>query len=70
MGGECFYWDFARNEGNEIGNRVRLQEAVDGKRELVEAVLLTPRGVVDRLNFWEGGGNVGFTKVNCLGDHA
>ena len=58
------------DEGNEIGNRVRLQEAVDGKRELVEAVLLTPRGVVDRLNFWEGGGNVGFTKVNCLGDHA
>ena len=70
LGGECFDGEFASNEGNEIGDRVRLQEAVDGRRELVEAVLLPPRGVGGRLKFWEGGGNVVFPEVNCLGYHA
>ena len=70
LGGECFDGDFARNEGNEIGDRVRLQESVGGRRELVEAGLLLPRGVGDRLKFGGGGGNVVFPKVNCPGGHA
>ena len=45
---------------------MRLQKAVDGQNELVEAGLLPPHGVGDRLKFCEGGGNVVFPKVNCL----
>ena len=48
---------------------MQLQEAVDGQRELVEAGLLPPHSVGYRLGFWEGGGNVVFTKVNCPGEH-
>ena len=40
---------FASNEGNEISNIVRLQDAVDGRRELVKSVLLPPHGVRDGL---------------------
>ena len=49
LGSECFNGDFASDEGNEISNIVRLQDAVDGRRELVKAVLIPPHGVVDRL---------------------
>ena len=49
---------------------MRVQEAVDGRCELFEAVLIPPRSVRDRLKFWEGGRNVVFPKVNCQGDHA
>ena len=56
--------------GNDIGDRVRLQEAVDSQRELVEAGLLPPHGVGDRLKFLEGGGKVVFSEVNCPKDHA
>ena len=49
---------------------MRLQEDVDGQRKLVEAGLLLPHGVVDRLNFGEGGGNVILPEVNCTGYHA
>ena len=60
LGGECFDGDFASNKGDEIGYRVQLQEAVDGQHELVEARLLPPSGIRDRLKFWEGGVNVVF----------
>ena len=43
---------FASNEGNEISNIVRLQDAVDGRRELVKAVLLPPHYVGEGLEFW------------------
>ena len=49
LGSEFFNGDFASDEGNEISNRVRLQEAVDGRRELVKSVLLPPHGVRDGL---------------------
>ena len=48
---------------------MRLHKAVYGQRELVEAWLLPPHSVGDRLNFWEGGGNVIFPEVNFPGDH-
>ena len=48
---------------------MRLQEAVYGQHDLVEAVLLPPHGVGCGLKFWEGGGNLVFTKVKCTGDH-
>ena len=67
LGDEYFDGYLASNEGNEIGDIVRLQEAVDGKNELVEAGLLTPRGVRDGLMFWEGGLNVVFPEANCPG---
>ena len=70
LGDECFDGDFARNEGNEIGDRVRLQEAVYGQHDLVEAVLLPPHGVGCGLKFWEEVGNVEFTEVNFPGYHA
>ena len=65
LGSEYFDWELTSNEGNEIGDRVRLQESIDGRRELVEAGFILPRGVRDRLNFWEGGGNVVFPKRIC-----
>ena len=68
-GGECFYGDFARYEGNEIGGRVWLQEAVYGRRELAKSYLLPPHSVGDGLKFWEGNRNVVFTEVNCPGDY-
>ena len=49
LGSKCFNGDFARDEGIEISNRVRLQEAVDVQRELVEALLLPPHSVRDGL---------------------
>ena len=58
------------NEGNDIGDRVRLQEAVDGWRKLVKAGLLLPCGVRYRLKFCEVGGNVIFPKVKIPGKHA
>ena len=56
LGGAFFYGDFARNEGNEIGNRVRPQYFVDVRQNLVKASLLPPHGVGDKLKFWEGMG--------------
>ena len=47
LGREFFNGDFVSDERGEISNRVRLQEAVDGQRDLVKAVLLPPHGVVD-----------------------
>ena len=70
LGDECFYGGFARNEGNGIGDRMRIQEAVDGHRKLVKAGLILPCSIRDNLRFWDGGRNVVFPKVNCLGDHA
>ena len=70
LGGECFDGDFASNERDEIGYRVRLQEAVDGCCELAGSGLLPPRGVRYRLKFWEGGGNVVFPEVIYPGYHA
>ena len=70
LGGEFFNGDFARDEGNDIGDRVQLKEAIDGQNELEKAGLLPPRGVGDGLIFWGGGGNLVFTNVNCLGDHS
>ena len=32
LDGECFNGDFASDEGNDISNRLRLQDAVDGQR--------------------------------------
>ena len=52
LGGECFNGEFASNKGDEIRYRVQLQEAVDGQHELVEASLLPPSGIRDRLKFW------------------
>ena len=49
---------------------MRLQDAVDGRRELVKAGLIPPHSVGERLKFWEGGGNVLFPKVNCPGDNS
>ena len=40
LGGGFFGGDFTSNEGNEIGDRVKLQETVDGRRNLVKAGLL------------------------------
>ena len=34
---ECFDGDFARNEGNEVGDRVRFQEAKDGQSRTYSA---------------------------------
>ena len=62
--------DFVINEGNKIGKRVQLQEAVDGRFDLVKSGLLLPYGVRYRLNFWEGFENVVFPEVNCTGYHA
>ena len=45
LGGECFNGEFASNKRNEIGDRVQLQEAVHGQRELVEAGILLPLSV-------------------------
>ena len=52
LGGEFFDRDFTSDEGGEIGDRVRLQEAVDGRRELAKSVLLPTRSVRYRLKFW------------------
>ena len=52
LGSECFDGDFASDKGNEISNIVRLQEAVDDRRELVEAGLLPPHYVGEGLEFW------------------
>ena len=52
LGGECFDGDFMSDEGDDIGDRVQLQEAVDGWRELAKAVLLPTRSVRYRLKFW------------------
>ena len=52
LGSECFNEEFASDEENDIRNRVRLQEAVDGQHELVEAEILPPHGVGDGLDFW------------------
>ena len=70
LGDEFFYGDVMSNYGNEIGDRVRLQEAVDGRRKLVKSCLLPPCSVGDGLDFWEVDRNVVFPKVNCPGDHA
>ena len=70
LGSEYFNRESTSKEEKEIGNRVRLQEAIDGQHEFVKYGLLPPRGVGDRLNFWEGGGDVVFTEVNYPGDHA
>ena len=55
LGGECFNGDSVRNGGNDISDIVRLQEAVDGRSELVKAGLLPPCRFGYRLNFWERG---------------
>ena len=60
LGSKCFNEDFMSDEGNEIGNRVQLQEAIDVQCELVKAGLFPPRVVGYGLKFWEGGGNVVF----------
>ena len=70
LGDECFDGDFARNEGNEIVNRVRIQEAVDDRNDLFEADLLPPHSVRDGLKFWERDGDVVFPKVTFQGDNA
>ena len=70
LGSEFFNGDFASDEGDEISNRVRLQEAVDGQRDLVEYIILLPHGVGDGFIFLEGGGNVVFPGVKCLGVHS
>ena len=70
LGSECFDGEFAINEANDIGNGVQLQWAVQRGRELVKSVLLPPHDVRCRLDFWKGGENVVFPKVNFPGDHA
>ena len=52
LGGEFFDRDFTSDEGGEIGDRIRLQEAVDGRRKLAKSVLLPTRSVRYRLKFW------------------
>ena len=49
LGSEFFDGDFVSDEGNEIGNRVRLQEAVYGRRGLVKSGILPPHSVGDGL---------------------
>ena len=69
LGGECFDGDFASDEGNDIGDRVWLQEAVDRWHEFLKDDFLLPLSVEDGLMFWEGDSNVVFTKVKCSEDH-
>ena len=70
LGDEFLNGEFTRKDGNEIGDRVRLQEAVDGRRKLVKSCLLPPCSVGDGLDFWEVDRNVVFPKVKYPGDHA
>ena len=51
LGGESFNGYFARNEGNEISNRVQLQEDIYGQCKFVKGILLLPHSVGDRLKF-------------------
>ena len=64
LGDECFNGYFASDEGNGIGDMVRLQEPINGLHKLTESGFLLPRGIRDGLKFWEGYGNVVFPKVN------
>ena len=70
LGDECFDWYFVIDEGNEVGDRVQLQESIDNQQYFVEAGLLPPHSVRYGLKFWEVDGNVVFTEVNCPGGHA
>ena len=51
LGAEFFNWDFANNEGNDTGDRVRLQEAVDGQHYLLKDSLILPQIVGYGLRF-------------------
>ena len=70
LGDKSLDEEFSSNEGNGIRNRVQLQEDVDIQRELVEYALFLTCSVGNGLEFWEGDGNVVFTKVKCPGYHA
>ena len=52
LGCGFFDGDFASNEGNKIGDRVQLQEVVDGQRELAKAEILPSCGLIEMLKFW------------------
>ena len=62
FGSKCFNGEFSSDEGNDIGNRMIFEAAVDG--------FFPPRGVGDGSKYWEGGGNVVFPEVNYPGDHS